>query len=74
VASFRVRYFSLLVVSFSAFGTAYCQLANPTTDQGIKPYASYHGGGIDNISLVSGALQLHIPVVSSFGRRRVQCR
>jgi hypothetical protein len=70
VATFRVRYFSLLVVSFSAFGTAYCQ----PTDQGIKPSASYHGGDIDNISLVSGALQLHIPVVSSFGRRRVQCR
>jgi RHS repeat-associated protein len=31
--------------------------------QGLKPYESWHGGDVDSISLTSGALAVHIPVL-----------
>ncbi|HXE90757.1 MAG TPA: hypothetical protein VNK82_07325, partial [Terriglobales bacterium] len=33
-------------------------------EQGLKPYGQYQGGDIDSVSLTSGNLVLHIPLVS----------
>ncbi len=37
---------------------------NPTFEMGLKPYGSYNGGDIDNVSLVNGSLSVDIPLIS----------
>src|SRR5258707_1977480 len=37
---------------------------NVNEEQGMKPFDSYHGGDLDSISMTSGGLALHIPLVS----------
>ncbi|MGO9650410.1 MAG: hypothetical protein ACLPOO_20450, partial [Terriglobales bacterium] len=37
---------------------------DPTDEQGLKPFGSYHGGDIDVVNLMNGKLDLHAPVVS----------
>src|SRR5215467_12602155 len=32
---------------------------NPNTDQGMKPYDSFHGGALDSVSVTSGNLFFH---------------
>lgn len=34
------------------------------TEQGLKPYGSFHGGDIDSISMVNLKPNIHIPLVS----------
>lgn len=36
----------------------------PDVAQGFQPYASYHGGDIDSVNLMNGALTIKIPVLS----------
>lgn len=36
----------------------------PDLEEGMKPYGSFHGGDIDQVSLSSGKLVLNIPLVS----------
>jgi RHS repeat-associated protein len=36
----------------------------PDIEEGMKPYGSFHGGDIDQVSLSSGKLELNIPLVS----------
>ena len=38
--------------------------SNPNEDQGLKPYDTWQGGDLDSISVTSGGLSLHIPLVS----------
>ena len=45
--------------------------SNPNTDQGMKPYDSFHGGGLDSVSLTSGNLYFHKPLYSVVQRGRV---
>ena len=33
-------------------------------EQGLKPYGTFHGGDIDQVSMVNGKLTLNIPLVS----------
>ncbi|MFZ3215140.1 MAG: hypothetical protein WA192_03685 [Candidatus Acidiferrales bacterium] len=37
---------------------------NIITEQGLKPYGSYHGGDIDVVNLSNGKIDFHAPVVS----------
>ena len=37
---------------------------NPNTDQGMKPFDSFHGGTIDSVSITSGNLMFHAPLYS----------
>src|SRR6266851_1564523 len=65
MARSRLRVFLLILCVFTLFSIkAPAQMEDPTTQQGIKPYGSYHGGDIDAISLINGKLDLHIPLVS----------
>jgi len=57
-ASFLAAIFSLLFAS-----VAYAQ-TTPDTEEGVKPYGVYSEGDIDSVSMTSGNLLLHIPVVS----------
>ena len=54
----------LAAILFCAVSSAFGQLGNATTDTGLKPYGTYHGGDIDTISLVNGKLDLHAPLIS----------
>jgi hypothetical protein len=54
----------LLVLVILAAPAASAQIGNPTTESGMKPYGSYHGGDIDTVALFNGKLDLHIPLVS----------
>lgn len=38
--------------------------ADPQMDQGLVPYKAYQGGAIDDISLSTGDVYIHIPLVS----------
>ncbi len=62
---FRSAVFFLLAIGFvfSSIET-HGQMEDPTTQQGLKPYASYNGGDIDVVSLVNGKIDLHIPLLS----------
>jgi hypothetical protein len=44
----------ILYVSLHAFSQN-----NPNTDQGMKPYDSFHGGALDSVSMTSGNLFFH---------------
>lgn len=37
---------------------------NPNEEQGLKPYDSWHGGDLDSVSMTTGGLALHVPLVS----------
>ena len=37
--------------------------AQGSGQDGITPYAAYHGGDIDSISMANGSLVLHIPLI-----------
>ena len=45
---------AILLFCIVAFGQA-----NPNTDQGMKPYDSFHGGALDSVSVSSGNLFFH---------------
>ncbi len=61
----KSRLFIELVLVVAAFSwTSAAQSGNTTTESGLKPFGSYHGGDIDTISLVNGKLDLHAPLVS----------
>src|SRR5260370_33837981 len=36
----------------------------PQFDQGLKPYGSYHGCGLDSVVVANGNLPVHIPLTS----------
>ncbi len=36
----------------------------PDVAQGLQPYVSYHGGGLDSVSTLNGGLTIRIPLVS----------
>jgi uncharacterized alpha/beta hydrolase family protein len=38
--------------------------SNPNTDNGIKPFGSYDATKIDTVDIATGALSLHIPLLS----------
>ncbi len=62
-----MRRFALLAVSlaflFCGAAQIYAQ-SDPTTEQGLKPYGSFHGGDIDSISMVNLKPNIHIPLLS----------
>src|SRR5882672_5099656 len=37
---------------------------NPNEAQALKPYDSWHGGDLDNVSLTNGGLSLHLPLAA----------
>jgi len=53
----------LFVLVLSATGIV-AQIGNPTTETGLKPYGTYHGGDIDTVSVFNGKIDLHVPLVS----------
>jgi len=57
------RVFVLCTTIFAGIISCYAQ-SDPNTEQGTKPYDSTHGGDLDTVSLTSGGLSLHIPLVS----------
>jgi len=67
-----VRFGRLVFPFFLSMGVAFGQLGNTTTDSGLKPYGSFHGGDIDTISLVNGKFDLHAPLVSWPQRGKLQ--
>ena len=56
-------WFRTVAVFFLWCGLLFSQ-DNPNTESGLKPYGSFHGGDIDSISLTSGNVMLHIPLLS----------
>jgi hypothetical protein len=54
-----------LLVAACLFCSPFCPAqTDPISEQGLKPFGSYHGGDIDVVSLMNGKLDLHVPVVS----------
>jgi hypothetical protein len=55
-----------LLLAFLLLGSCPSLWSQTTVDldQGLKPYGSYGGGDIDSVSLSSGNLVLHIPLLS----------
>lgn len=54
----------LLIASTFTFTTAVLAQDLPDVAQGLQPYASYHGGELDNVSLVNGGLTVRIPLAT----------
>jgi len=50
---------TFLFMAVAAFGQN-----PPNLESGLHPYGSYHGGDLDTVSLASGNLTLHIPIIS----------
>jgi RHS repeat-associated protein len=48
-----------LALLWLAGGTLALGQTNPNTDQGMKPFDSFHGGALDSISVTSGNLYFH---------------
>jgi hypothetical protein len=58
--SLRLLSFALLVLAFlPTVGQT-----NVNEEQGLKPYDAWHGGDLDSVSMTSGGLSLHIPLLS----------
>lgn len=55
--------------NFAALG----QMA-PNTDNGIKSFGSYEGGGIDTVNLQNGNVSIHIPLFSYPQRGKLPLR
>jgi hypothetical protein len=57
-----------LLAILAAVVTVFCgsifAQTNVNEEQGIKPHDAVHGGDLDSVSLTSGSLLLHIPLVS----------
>src|SRR5579864_2136152 len=47
-----------------AVGLPVLAQTNVNEEQGLKPYDAWHGGDLDSISMTSGGLSLHIPLLS----------
>src|SRR5579864_3044335 len=45
-------------------GVRNVQAQDPIFEQGLKPFGSFQGGDIDNVNLLNGYVNLHIPLVS----------
>ena len=59
------RLFSSLLAFFAFFTVADTVAQDlPDVAQGLQPYVAYHGGKLDQISMVNGSLSLRIPLVS----------
>jgi RHS repeat-associated protein len=59
-----------LVFAYLAVSVVAMAQSNPSTDQGMKPYDSFHGGAIDSISITSGNLFVHRQLYASGQRGR----
>src|SRR5215469_5988467 len=57
---------TILLSSVVAYGQT-----NPNTDQGLKPYDSFHGGVLDSVSVTSGNLFFHKTEYATAQRGRV---
>ena len=55
--------FAVFTFVFIVSAAAVSQV-NPNEDQGLRPYDSLHGGELDSVSVTTGGLSLHIPLVS----------
>src|SRR6266446_4159570 len=55
--------FAPLIFALICVPTAFGQ-TTPDLEEGVKPYGSFHGGDIDQVSLSSGKLALDIPLIS----------
>jgi RHS repeat-associated protein len=60
-----------LISLLGAFATIFCLAVAPLwaqdtagNEQGLKPYGTFHGGDIDEVSLANGNLSLKIPLIS----------
>jgi RHS repeat-associated protein len=62
----RLQLFALAVAAFAVLESSLFAQApyDPVLDQGIMPFQSYEGGNLDSVNLATGALNLHIPLVS----------
>lgn len=67
---FPITRTSRLVFACLAASVASVAQSNPSTDEGMKPYDSFHGGAIDSISMTSGNLFAHKQLYSSAQRGR----
>lgn len=61
----------IVAVVVLACGIAGFAQNNPNTDQGMKPFDSFHGGALDSVSITSGNLVFHVPFYSLPQRGRV---
>jgi RHS repeat-associated protein len=59
-----MRCFSALSFCLVISTTAIQAQDLPDVAQGLQPYASYHGGGLDVVSMLNGGLTVRIPLVS----------
>jgi len=53
-----------LAISLSSVGIVCLAQTNPNLENGVKPFGSYDATSIDTINLATGALSLHIPLLS----------
>jgi RHS repeat-associated protein len=60
--SFRLSILPILSMVLFAASLALQAQTSPDVEQGMKPYGSYHGGAIDNVSLTNQNLYLHAPL------------
>jgi YD repeat-containing protein len=56
--------FFALAISLSSVGIVCLAQTNPNLENGVKPFGSYDATSIDTINLATGALSLHIPLLS----------
>src|SRR5215469_15912870 len=52
------RFLAVLAIALAQTALLWAQ-NNPNTDQGMKPYDSFHGGALDSVSVTSGNLFFH---------------
>jgi YD repeat-containing protein len=68
ITSMRV-FITGLVLSIFFVPPALSQDTSNSVMAGLNPYADYHGGDIDSISMAGGGLNLHIPILSDHSQR-----
>ena len=58
-----MRLLALLVSAFAITHVCFAQDL-PDVAQGLQPYATYHGGDLDQVSILNGGLTVRIPLMS----------
>ena len=59
----KKSYFAL-AISLSSVGIVCQAQINPNLENGVKPFGSYDANSIDTVNVATGALSLHIPLLS----------
>lgn len=59
----KFRFLTILLLVVFCHTTGWGQ-TTPDAEEGLKPYGSFHGGDLDQISLATGKLNVEIPIAS----------